>query len=193
MINYSKEKASERKEKRISLEKTVKRLEILLLTDSSEILLEQYYSIAIIIISSTDSSEILLEQYYSITIIIISSIIFCRQHEICSMSPKLSMRSCKKTVVDKKKGSICFHFSEGKIHQWDFIVIYHFLIENTKYEFVAIKNNLLPCSPALSLHYREQTPVKLHCTFGGGFLKIFQSLRGHLFKMRDFKERSFSE
>ena len=96
MINYSKEKASERKEKRISLEKTVKRLEISL---------------------STDSSETLLEQYYSITIIIISSIIFCRQHEICSMSPKLSMRSCKKTVVDKKKGLICFHFSERKIHQ----------------------------------------------------------------------------
>ena len=32
-----------------------------------------------------------------------SSIIFCRQRGNCSVSPKLSMRSCKKTVVDKKR------------------------------------------------------------------------------------------
>ena len=42
-INYSKEKASERKARRISLEKTVKRLEISLSTNSSETLLEEYY------------------------------------------------------------------------------------------------------------------------------------------------------
>ena len=69
-----------------------------------------------------------------------SSIIFCRQHEICSVSPKLSMRSCKKTVVDQKKRLICFHFPERKCHQRD-LVIYHFLIDNTKYEFVAVFQN----------------------------------------------------
>ena len=40
-INYSKEKALERKARRISLEKTVKRLEILLSTNSNETLLEE--------------------------------------------------------------------------------------------------------------------------------------------------------
>ena len=42
-INYSKEKASERKARRIALEKTVKRLEISLSTNSNETLLEEYY------------------------------------------------------------------------------------------------------------------------------------------------------
>ena len=42
-INYSKEKASKRKTRRISLEKTVKRLEISLSTNSNETLLEEYY------------------------------------------------------------------------------------------------------------------------------------------------------
>ena len=42
-IKYSKEKASEKKERRISLEKTVKRLEISLSTNSGETLLEKYY------------------------------------------------------------------------------------------------------------------------------------------------------
>ena len=42
-INYSKEKASETKARRISLEKTVKRLEISLSTNSNETLLEEYY------------------------------------------------------------------------------------------------------------------------------------------------------
>ena len=65
--------------------------------------------------------------------------------------------------------------------------------EETLINFLTIKNNVLPCGPAISPDCSEQTPVKLHCTFGGGFLKIFQSLRGHLFKMRDFKERCFSE
>ena len=62
------------------------------------------------------------------------------------------------------------------------------ICEETLINILTIKNNLLPCSHAISLHCNEQTPVKLHCTFGGGFLKIFQS-----FKMRDFKERCFSE
>ena len=43
MINYFKEKASERKARRISSEKTVKRLEISLSTNSNEMLLEEYY------------------------------------------------------------------------------------------------------------------------------------------------------
>ena len=42
-INYSKEKASERKARRTALEKTVKRLEISLSTNSNETLLEEYY------------------------------------------------------------------------------------------------------------------------------------------------------
>ena len=42
-INYSKEKASERKAGQISLEKAVKRLEISLSTNSNETLLEEYY------------------------------------------------------------------------------------------------------------------------------------------------------
>ena len=42
-INYSKEKASERKARRIALEKTVKRLDILLSANSNETLLEEYY------------------------------------------------------------------------------------------------------------------------------------------------------
>ena len=42
-INYSKEKASERKARRISLEKMVKRLEISISTNSNETLLEEYY------------------------------------------------------------------------------------------------------------------------------------------------------
>ena len=41
-INYFKTKASERKAKRISLEKTAKRLEISLSTKSNETLLEEY-------------------------------------------------------------------------------------------------------------------------------------------------------
>ena len=42
-IYYSKEKASERKARRIALEKTVKRLEISLSANSNEMLLEEYY------------------------------------------------------------------------------------------------------------------------------------------------------
>ena len=43
MINYSKQKASERKARRIALEKMVKRLEISLSANSNETLLEEYY------------------------------------------------------------------------------------------------------------------------------------------------------
>ena len=45
-----------------------------------------------------------------------------------------------KKLLSTKKGLTCFLFSEGKIHQWD-LVIYHFLIDNTKYEFVAMFQN----------------------------------------------------
>ena len=42
-INYSKEKASERKARRIASDKKVKRLEISLSANSNETLLEEYY------------------------------------------------------------------------------------------------------------------------------------------------------
>ena len=57
-----------------------------------------------------------------------------------AVSPKLSMTSCEKNCCRQKKGLICFHFSEWKIHQRD-LVIYHFFIDNTKYEFVDVFQN----------------------------------------------------
>ena len=68
-----------------------------------------------------------------------SSIIFCHQHEICCVSPKLSMRSCEKKLLPTKKTIDLFSFFRRENSSMRFSDLT--LIDNTKYEFVAVFQN----------------------------------------------------
>ena len=70
-----------------------------------------------------------------------SSIIFCRQHEICRLSPKLSMRSCEKNCCRQQKRIDSFPLFRRENASTRFSDLPLFLIDNTKYEFMAVFHN----------------------------------------------------
>ena len=82
-----------------------------------------------------NSSELPIDWYVLLEcLMLLTEKVKCsRWHEI--LQSILKSKFSWKTVVYNKKWWIRFHFSKKKTHRWD---LQHFLIDSTKYEFVAL-------------------------------------------------------